>query len=101
MAYILLYIVYNFYTRFHVDGIMATTSVIWIGFGSIAGAIGGSGSTSVSFSIIASTTAMGLLVPTSDSGFSTMAVEPWTMVQIAPLVGGFSPSGLVLVVQDC
>ena len=68
---------------------VATALVVWIGFRSIAGAVGGDGFILVSFSITASTIAMGLLVSTSSSGFSTMAVEPWTTVRIAPLAGGF------------
>jgi hypothetical protein len=72
---------------------VATASVVWTGFGSVAGTVGGDGSTPVSFSITASTTAMGLSVPTSNSGFSTRTVEPWTTVGIAPLAGGFCTLG--------
>jgi hypothetical protein len=72
---------------------VATASVVWTGFESVAGAVGGDGSTPVSFSITVSTTTMGLSVPTSNSGFSTMTVEPWTTVGIAPLAGGFCTLG--------
>jgi hypothetical protein len=55
---------------------VATKSVVWIGFRSVAGAVGGDGFVLVNFSITASTIAMGHSVPTSSLGFSTMAVEP-------------------------
>ena len=72
---------------------VATSSLIWTRLGSIAGAVGRDGSTPISFSITAFTTAMGHSVSTSNLGFSTMAVEPWTTIQIAPLVGGFCTPG--------
>jgi hypothetical protein len=68
---------------------LATVSVVCIGFGSVAGIVDGEGSLPISVSITASSIAMGHSVPTSNSGFSTMAVEPWTTVRIAPLGGGF------------
>ena len=44
---------------------VATISVVWIGFGSVADVVGGDGCAPVSFSITASTIVMGHSVPTS------------------------------------